>query len=396
MSTKLLFLENEIFIKIRILLTKLLISVFLEDTPQKKFYQYQLYQSSKSNPFTMEHDFRDFISQLLGQKNTFGYSKNIINQAMMIYWFLGDFYSSKIFNRFITQFWISFNIIAVILLFVHSFCYMVLSSNIDISKFLFASQVIISITYLHITTPVSSQVYRKGISEMFKILDQSSLYELQMSYFAISRKKSNFNVAYAVLFTQISLFTLYLTFTYLHLIIGYNTDKLSDPNYFIYPLYCENVDQLSTFIVLQISQLISALPVGPMYFLIPFFPLIVANEFYNKFRALSNALKRQSEEFKRHFEKLLEQSVANNGEIIRIEESFVEDVQCYAKYHHNLLRFGVNIFCLVFFRPPESNFNFSSRAISGLRSYLEFNMSMNLFSFLYVEILLIHIIALVR
>lgn len=61
--------------------------------------------TQRRTSITMGYNIHDLLLQISGKKNLFGYSNTILNQIHLVYWFLGEFYQSTIFNRSITLFW---------------------------------------------------------------------------------------------------------------------------------------------------------------------------------------------------------------------------------------------------------------------------------------------------
>lgn len=298
----------------------------------------------------MEYNFASSIKQLLGKRNLFGYARSIINQANLMYWFLGHFYHSKtLFNHLITWFWVSYNIYAIISLTTHSILYIFLTSNPHTTYILFASEMIVTTSYLLIMTPIGSYMYFNGMKKTFKVLDKSfeaklepisTLHHNYSQIEPVKRKKYTLRVAFVILLTQISIFSLFMISTYLDLVIGYNTDKLSDPKYSVFPLYCENVDQLSTFLVLFTTQVICGVPLGAMYFSIPFFAFVLMREFYCKFQTLSDFLDYRSRLFEFYYEELIRhRNYQCSSEISRLQNDFLKDIHSAARCHRDLLRY---------------------------------------------------------
>lgn len=294
----------------------------------------------------MTHDYRAFFHQLLGKVNLYGYRNTIINQMNLMYWLLGEFYHSKTFNRRISLFWKFFNIITISLLFGHSILYTFFSSNHSVIKLMFTLQVVTVTVNLLITIPIGSYLHRYHIIEMFKILDlpddleirPSSLDRQQNIVFVPRIKMSSKNLTLAMV-TQMVLFFLYLICTYLDLIIGYNAEKLTDPNYYVYPTYSDNVHNLGVFLVLLSSQVFTAFPVGVLFFLIPIFPMIVMREFYLKFQHMSDFVDYRSKLFGHQYEKLLlSKHIYGTEEIMSLERPFLKDIRNCAIHHHILLR----------------------------------------------------------
>lgn len=296
----------------------------------------------------MKHSCGAFIKQLFGKKNVFGYKSKIMNILHMMYWFLGEFYSSTIFNKFITRYWILFNIYAAVSLFTHSNLYIFLTSKPNLTFTLFASEIIVTMVHLLILTPLGVFLYNDRMLQTFKALDRPYNIELNsvssfqhfLRRYQVARKQFTLKIGYIILAIQIGIFFFFLISTYFDLVVGYNPAKLSNPKFSVFPLYCENVDRLSTFMVLLFSQIICGIPMGAMNLTIPFFTFVLSRQFYCKFQNLSDFLDNRSKVFKFCYEELLDKSYNTRSfnEVNKLQRAFLHDIHYVARFHHDLLK----------------------------------------------------------
>lgn len=297
-----------------------------------------------------------FVDRLLSIGARFGYTKTITNRIHLMYWFLGEFYYSKIFSSKYTLLWITINVIDIVLLFSHLTSYMFLSPTLELSHMLLVSDMTISGLYFMILIPLASNLYRKHTTEALKILDENidivlqrnlhtEYYPSKIQFNHQQTKIYSLNTAFVILVTQFSCMACYIICTNLDLFIGYTKARLSDPNYYLYPVYCQGIENGYVFSVLLFSQIMAASPIIIAYLIIPFFSIVTVREFHRKFRMLSDSMAYQSKLFAYHYEKSLNNSSHSphlgpeQTEKSILQNYFVQDIHSYAQFHQNLIRY---------------------------------------------------------
>ncbi|XP_065213898.1 uncharacterized protein LOC135841041 [Planococcus citri] len=299
----------------------------------------------------MDRTDTNLIDRFLSIGKRFGYTRTIMNRIHLMYWFLGEYYHSKIFDRRFTLLWILINVTDIVLLFSHLISYTFFSPTLELFHLLLVSDMMISGVYFMILIPLTTNSHRKRTTQAFKILDANidiGLHRNQpiVGYSTIVEfirgEKYSLKVAFYILTTQFCCMACYIFCTTLDLLVGYTKDKLSDPSYYLYPVYCEGIQNAYTFCVLLFSQIMAASPIIITYLIIPFFSIVMVREFHRKFQMLSDSLAYQSKLFAYHYEQLLNNPSCSvdleQKEKSILQNYFVQDIHSYVQFHQNLIR----------------------------------------------------------
>lgn len=292
----------------------------------------------------MWYDFQSLFDQITGKRNIFGYKKTSTNQIHLMYWFLGEFYRSDVFDKRTALVMILFNVGNFLIIFTICSSYMFLTSIREYSKILFVIELSAIAIHSVILLPIIACISRKHTSEAFKILDQDNQVELDdtssipqsaKNKFEEKRKKYSYNSKVIAVQLGIVFFSTFLM--YFDLIYEYNGEKLKNAEYYMYPVYCERVDNLGMFSVLLVLEMVSVLPIVVMAFLLPIFSLTLTVEFYSKFQILCESLHYQCELFSNRIESNLTNKEGPK-DTSSFQNTFIQNIHDAAKRHMRLLR----------------------------------------------------------
>lgn len=273
-----------------------------------------------------------------------GYTRAKMTLIRIIYWLLGEFYYSKVFDHRITRFWIIFNATNTVVYFIHCFSYLFLTTRPEFSNVLYTGNALITGIYLMVLLQLMAYIYRQPTFEAFEKLDQDNddipSIELSPEFNFVRRKKYSMRVVVMLVISQLGSMVCYEICSNLYLIIGYTKNRLKDPNSYFYPIYCERVESLGVFGIMLGSQLFAAFPLILVYLLIPAYLMIIVGEFYSKFQQLCDTINWHSKLFSIRYESVIEGSNARIYYYRRSfqEHSFIQNIRSCVQLHEKLIK----------------------------------------------------------
>lgn len=285
--------------------------------------------------------------RFFSKEKPFGYHRSMINLVHWMYWVLADHYHSKMLTVRWRVFWILFNVTNNMIFYLFSLSYPIFTTNPSLSNLLLFGTMLMTGIYLTFLIPMAAYISRNRTIEAFKILDQKVVllsngdqsYSSQVPF--IQRKKYSMNTAIYLALTQITNTSCYVIIAVVDFLMEYSTAKLSNPNYYVYPMYCEPVQNFGIFLLLLCLQTVAASPIMLRNFFFPFFIVVIVVEFYRKFQTVCDLLDHQSRLFTYQYEKLLNASTISNdvqNRKLELEHLFMQNILTCVKFHQQLIK----------------------------------------------------------